>query len=535
MFVVERYKGRIRNRRGILYHENEEEQQQPQQQDTVLPQMTSVSVVTFGVSDLQQFQPQYDKPILLYNLQRSSQVAITLDNNMTVVIDGDEIFTSSRHIEPGLFEAVWKPAAATQASSPPPPPQFLLPLLKLVVVYVLCYACFMFALMYGSEDEMLPSRTHKRIRLASIVICWLCGLATPLTVLPQNQGIAIPKQPPFQLTVTSKQAVAPPPPTPKKPSSVTPASTPKSATTAVDKWTELDDHGLPKHYGFVRFLNGERGNVQVALKRWEITHQWRVQFGVDDMLQRSHKLFFLIKKYYPTFLYGRTKFGNPIYIEQIGKINTRKIRDAGGKLKDMMYHYVYTSEFMWNVLEPAEYGSSLTILDVSGIGVFDFAGENVEFIRKAMAVVQEHYPERGFMVFVINAPRWFTGVWAVVSAWVNPVTLKKIRICGTNYQEELFKFVDRDALPICYGGTNSTELENSQEERLFRNVAARALIAHNDVVVGPDGNVITIEELQRMIDPSVDHLAYKSQMHKVSSVDGSLLCDADGRPVVKQF
>jgi hypothetical protein len=48
--------------------------------------------------------------------------------------------------------------------------------------------------------------------------------------------------------------------------------------------------------------------------------------------------------------------------------------------------------------------------------------------------------------------------------------------------------------------------------------------------MGKDGNPLSIETLQRMIDPSVDHLAFKSAMQKVAQ-DGSLLCDENNRPV----
>jgi len=213
-------------------------------------------------------------------------------------------------------------------------------------------------------------------------------------------------------------------------------------------------------------------------------------------------------------------------------VTTKNIRAGGGKLKDMIFHYIYTAEYMWNVLEPTEYGSSLTILDVDGIGIFDFAGEAVEFVKKATAVVQEHYPERGFMVFIINAPLWFTSIWAVVSTWVNPNTRDKIKILGKHYHDEVFKVVPRENLPECYGGTNPRPLSESDEEKMLRNIAIRGLLKNDEVAIGPDGKPMTVEQLKAKLDPSVDHLMYKSKMDKVAP-DGSLLCDERGRPIVK--
>lgn len=85
-----------------------------------------------------------------------------------------------------------------------------------------------------------------------------------------------------------------------------------------------------------------------------------------------------------------------------------------------------------------------------------------------------------------------------------------------------------------YGGTNARLLGDSDEERLLRNIAARALIKNDTTAVAPDGGVISVEELKKMIDPSVDHLLGKVQMQKTSP-DGTLLCDTAGRPVVKTF
>ena len=82
-------------------------------------------------------------------------------------------------------------------------------------------------------------------------------------------------------------------------------------------------------------------------------------------------------------------------------------------------------------------------------------------------MVQEHYPERGFMVFVVNVPYWFTSVWAVVKTWINPRTLNKIRILGKDYKTELFKFVDPANLPAEFGGTNKFPVTESAEGTFY--------------------------------------------------------------------
>jgi len=62
----------------------------------------------------------------------------------------------------------------------------------------------------------------------------------------------------------------------------------------------------------------------------------------------------------------------------------------------------------------------------------------------------------------------------------------------------------------------------------------RALLEKDELAVGTNGQMMTREELEKLIDPSVDHMAGVSHMSKVD-VDGELLCDAAGRPLVKKF
>lgn len=306
--------------------------------------------------------------------------------------------------------------------------------------------------------------------------------------------------------------------------------------TKVEKWRApgVDANGDPNHPAFIRFVNGERGDRAAALRRWEVTCDWRREHEVDSILDVGHRFFFLIKAHYPHCFFGRDSFGHPIYIERLGHVNMKALKAGGAKLKDIVYHYVFTAEFEWTVLDPAEYGQSLTILDCAGIRFYDFAGEVAEFVKKTTGIIQEHYPERGFMVFVINVPVWFSFIWETVKHFVNPRTREKIRILGTDYQTELYKVVPRNALPELYGGTNPEPLDNSQEERLLRNVVVRTLLRTSTDAVGPDGHNMTRAQLEAYIDPSVDHLAGVSRCTK-HGPDGQPLCDASGRPLEKDF
>ena len=75
-----------------------------------------------------------------------------------------------------------------------------------------------------------------------------------------------------------------------------------------------------------------------------------------------------------------------------------KLHENGVHVDALVRHYVFMTEYLWNVLEKDDLQRTITVFDVTGVGLGDVVGEPVEFMRKAIAVVQEHYPERSSAV-----------------------------------------------------------------------------------------------------------------------------------------
>ncbi len=87
-----------------------------------------------------------------------------------------------------------------------------------------------------------------------------------------------------------------------------------------------------------------------------------------------------------------------VYVEQLGKVELPRMREAGVSMSALLRHYQYITEFIWQHVEPSESGRTFSLLDMRGIGMRDLAGEVFEFVRAASSFVQEHYPERSFHV-----------------------------------------------------------------------------------------------------------------------------------------
>jgi CRAL/TRIO domain len=67
----------------------------------------------------------------------------------------------------------------------------------------------------------------------------------------------------------------------------------------------------------------------------------------------------------------------------------------------------------------------------------------------------DHYPERLGTLIVINAPAVLSWAWKAIQSLLDDVQRAKIGIYGTDPNEwrpVLLKIVDRDQIPVSYGG-----------------------------------------------------------------------------------
>ena len=94
--------------------------------------------------------------------------------------------------------------------------------------------------------------------------------------------------------------------------------------------------------------------------------------------------------------------------------------------------------------------------------------------------------ERGFKIFVVNAPFWFAMPWNAVAPLLSANTRAKVTILGAGQLDALYGLdhrsggagssatpspLDRRRMPERYGGTQGSDggrLEDSPEERALR-------------------------------------------------------------------
>jgi len=72
---------------------------------------------------------------------------------------------------------------------------------------------------------------------------------------------------------------------------------------------------------------------------------------------------------------------------------------------------------------------------------------------QAASIGQDRYPECMGKFYIINAPWTFSAVWTVIKPWLDEVTVSKIDIIGSSFQEKLLAQISEENLPVEFGGT----------------------------------------------------------------------------------
>ncbi|ORX91574.1 CRAL/TRIO domain-containing protein [Neocallimastix californiae] len=131
-----------------------------------------------------------------------------------------------------------------------------------------------------------------------------------------------------------------------------------------------------------------------------------------------------VQKLYPRFYHKVDKFGRPIYIEQLGPLDLKKLFNVTTEEK-MINHHVYEYEKLIHKRFPAcsnragyHIETSCTIMDLKKVGLFQFA-KAFSFIKSSSAIAQDYYPE----------------------------------MLGGKYESEIFKVIDPENFPKFLGGT----------------------------------------------------------------------------------
>ena len=158
--------------------------------------------------------------------------------------------------------------------------------------------------------------------------------------------------------------------------------------------------------------------------------------------------------------HGFDKNNRPVYIEKSGSIPVdammNNFTDA-----EMLHAHIWGMEFQARraELKSREVGvwvdNFCRIIDLEGMS--NDHNKLLEWTKPMTFVDQNYYPERLGVMFIINAPWFFSLIWTAISFFLDDKTRQKIHILGSDYKEKLHQIVDPSQLPPEYGGTCNGE------------------------------------------------------------------------------
>lgn len=221
----------------------------------------------------------------------------------------------------------------------------------------------------------------------------------------------------------------------------------------------------------LRFLRGHKFDLKVAAEMYGNMLRWRREQGIDkirnDIVDNNLQPCDFphagrVLRYYPSHKHhGFDRAGRPLQIDLVGKIDPRKLLSCFDEDEFVTYH-IYACEYLSLLLErlSVERNSLLRIslvCDLTGLGAGHLRGCGVGLLRRMLKVTQDNYPESMDKCFLVNSPKAFTIIWAMIAPLLAERTVKKVQVLGGSYQKKLLEAIAPEHLPVSLGGTREDE------------------------------------------------------------------------------
>eukprot|EP01041_Mallomonas_annulata_P000532 gene532-1010_t len=237
----------------------------------------------------------------------------------------------------------------------------------------------------------------------------------------------------------------------------------------------------------LRFLRGCNHDVEKATQTMLKFLQWRRENNVDQIRQdivyggsnepaKFPKGDIILDKFPQVVLAANAKdiHGNPISIEHYSFDPKDCFKHI--TFEDYLIFLIYCLEYKMLILEQLseekekeflnknshipitelhEYGQLLRICmfrDIKGLSRDHISAESKRVITETLKIGSGNYAEILFKSYVVNAPWVFNLLWYFIKGLLDPNTIAKVAIYGSDFSESILKEISFENLSTKFGG-----------------------------------------------------------------------------------
>lgn len=204
----------------------------------------------------------------------------------------------------------------------------------------------------------------------------------------------------------------------------------------------------------LRFLRARKWDVKAALVAIATSLSWRFDSRSSEILEKGDLGF--VKENYEgmimqlksskSWLAGYDYHGRPIIQVQPSKHNPKA--QSVEAIEDFTIYIVESARLCLK----APVDTMAVFFDLSEFSLSNMDYSAVKFIIQCL---EGHFPESLGILFVHNAPWFFTGIWSVIKNWIDPVVASKIKF--TKSSNDLSEYIPLEFVTRNLGGNNPSE------------------------------------------------------------------------------
>lgn len=206
----------------------------------------------------------------------------------------------------------------------------------------------------------------------------------------------------------------------------------------------------------LRFMRARKWDCAKALEMFGKTIQWRVEYGVEDLLAKGEDelnadgLQGLVMQ--PKI--GKcVVHGHDLKMRPIVNVRVRLHNPSAQSTDEIEKFTVQTIESSRLCLEdPVD--TAAVIFDMTD---FTLGNMDYPFVKFLIKCFEGHYPESLGFLLIHKAPWVFQGVWNVIKGWIDPVVASKISF--TRNFKDISEHIAPEHIPRELGGTRHYEYE----------------------------------------------------------------------------